>query len=320
MPEPSQVHIDAALTNLSVGWQSSKESFVCDRVLPVVSVNKSSGKYFKRDTAGEVFMIEDGDLRVPGVEAKLVDWATSTDSYSCEEHSLDHLIPDEVRRNSDPAEKADEDGVDFIMEKLMRRKESACAAALTDSDLYASGHRATLSGSDQWSHSDSNPITAVRAAAAVIHKETGVEPNTLVLPKLVYNAVVDHPEVIERVKYVQQSTPKAIRAALADLFDVEHVLTPSALYATNARGQALATDYIWGKFALLCYSERSPGLLKRSIGYTFQWGQVPNGIKGFVVKKWREPARESDRVRISRYYDQKAVDLSCGFLWTAAVA
>ena len=44
MPQSNEVHIDAALTNLSVGYQNP--AFIADRLAPVVPVRKQSDKYF----------------------------------------------------------------------------------------------------------------------------------------------------------------------------------------------------------------------------------------------------------------------------------
>ena len=44
MPDVSDVHVDSALTNVSVQYNANQ--FVSNRLLPVVPVGKQMGKYF----------------------------------------------------------------------------------------------------------------------------------------------------------------------------------------------------------------------------------------------------------------------------------
>ena len=48
MPQPSStdVHVDAPLTNLSVGFKNDMNSFVADKVFPTVPVAKQTDKFF----------------------------------------------------------------------------------------------------------------------------------------------------------------------------------------------------------------------------------------------------------------------------------
>ena len=47
MPEVSQVHIDAALSNVSVAYRNP--AFVADAIAPPLAVRKQSDKYFIYD-------------------------------------------------------------------------------------------------------------------------------------------------------------------------------------------------------------------------------------------------------------------------------
>ena len=49
MPEVSQVHIDATLTNLSVAYRNP--AFIADELAPVVNVKKQFDRYFIYDSA-----------------------------------------------------------------------------------------------------------------------------------------------------------------------------------------------------------------------------------------------------------------------------
>ena len=79
MPDISMVHVDQALTEVSVAYRNSQ--YVADSIFPVVPVTKQSNKYFiySKDN----FRTLD-DARRPGARANEIEWALSTDTYYCE--------------------------------------------------------------------------------------------------------------------------------------------------------------------------------------------------------------------------------------------
>ena len=100
MPDPTTVHIDAALTSVSVAYQNNE--FIAELVAPTVPVRKQSDRYFVLDPDHSA-QRETLDYRAPGAEAREVDFALSSDSYYCEDHALETAIPDEERDNADLA-------------------------------------------------------------------------------------------------------------------------------------------------------------------------------------------------------------------------
>jgi hypothetical protein len=313
MPTASEVHIDAALTNLSVGYRNP--AFIADELAPIVPVRKQSDKYFVHDAAREAFRQTD-DRRAPGTEASEVNFSLSTDNYYCEDHALVSVIPDEERENADPAIQPSIDRTEFLRAKIDLNKEIELAGSLTDAAVIAQSE--TLAGDDQWSDVDSDPIAAVEARKATIMAAVQVLPNTLVLPYEVYAGVRLHPKVIERIAY--GSVGAVNDQILAQIFDVERVLVPRAFKNTAAPGQAAAMAYVWGKDALLCHVPRRPALKQVALAYSFAWTGAPGSLGGHRVEMWREERRKADVIRVQRYYDQKVIAAGAAYLWKAAVA
>ena len=81
MPALSQIHIDQALTNLSVMYRNA--NYVADQVIPVVPVNKRSNKYFvyRREDYLSSSSLDANNrpmsLRQPGAEAAEIDMQLS---------------------------------------------------------------------------------------------------------------------------------------------------------------------------------------------------------------------------------------------------
>ncbi len=312
MPETSQVHVDVALTHVSVAYKNA--AFAAELIAPPVAVRKQSGKYFVYDAQRETLRRSD-DRRAPGAEANEVDFALSTDSYYCEDHALEAAIPDEERDNADPAIQPGIDHTEFLMDKIALNQEIELASLILG-DASAPGE--TLSGDGQWSSANSDPVAAVEARKSAILAATQLAPNTLVLPYEVFAKVRLHAKVAERFKYVESAAPGV--EGLARLFDVERVIVPRALKNTAAPGQAASASFVWGKNAFLCHVPASPAPKRAAFAYTFVWGQAPGSIGGRIVERWRENRRKADMIRVQKYYDLKVISYGAIYLWKSAVA
>lgn len=312
MPEPSQTHVDVALTNVSVAYRNA--AFIAEQIAPPVSVRKQSGKYFIYDSEREAFRQTD-DKRAPGSEANEVDFSLSTDSYFAEDHALESVIADEERDNADPAIQPDIDRTEFLTDKIGLNQEMELATLIkTDGSIPGE----TLSGTGQWSDTTSDPVAAVEAKKADIVSAIQVVPNTLVLPYDVFSVVRTHPKVVDKLSGIQIGSGNA--AQLAEIFDVEQVLVPRAVKNTANPGQTAAIDFVWGKDAFLCYAPARPGLKQAAFALTYRWGLAPGSIDGHVVETWREERRKADMIRVQKYYDMKVIAPAAVYLWKAAAA
>lgn len=312
MPESSQVHVNVALTNVSVRYQNP--AFIADLVAPPVAVRKQQDKYYIYDSEREAFRAT-GDHRAPGAEANEVDFALSTDSYYCEDHALTSVVPDEERENADPVLQPDIDRTEFLSGKIALNKEIELAK-LVDAGTGLGG--TTLTGPSQWSHADSDPINAVEAGRAAVMEKIQAVPNVLVLPQEVFSKVRTHADVLAAVQYTTHGLPTP--RVLAELFDVDQVLVPRSVKNVANPGQTADMDYVWGKNAFLCYVPPRPGLKTVGFAYTFDWTQAPGAVNGRLVEKWRDHTRKSDVIRVQRYYDQKVISGDAIYVWNDAVA
>jgi hypothetical protein len=313
MPTASQVHIDAALTNVSVAYRNPHH--IADAVAPVVGVRKQSDKYFILDADRERFRSSD-DTRAPGAEANEVEFDVSSDSYFADDHALEAVITDEERDNADPAIQPDIDKTEFLTDKILLNKEISLADEIaTNGSLPGE----TLSGTSQWDdYTNSDPVVVVEDKKATIQQAVQQIPNTLVLPYEVYRKVRLHPNVVDKVVNVQIGVVGP--DILADVFDVDRVLVPRGLKNTAAPGQSASLAYIWGKNAFLCFVPPRPGLKTVGFTYTFQWAAAPGSLQGHLVEVWREERRKADMVRVQRYYDQKIIATGAVYVWKSAVS
>lgn len=124
MPTISQIHIDQALTNLSVMYRN--QTYVGDQVLPILAVNKRSNKYFvyrKEDflsasPAGTGGVL--GSVRRPGAEAAEIDYGLSTQNYYAEEYAYRGFVADAESAVADNPLMPDMDHIKYTVSESRR--------------------------------------------------------------------------------------------------------------------------------------------------------------------------------------------------------
>lgn len=296
----ANVHIDQALTNISVGWPT--EGLAGAALFPSVTVRKQSDKYY---VFGREGWLPEADLRAPGTEANEISGAAvSLDTYYAQEHALQIAVTDEERENADSPLSPDRDGTNIVTSKIMLGRERTFQTLATTASNYATGHSVTLSGTDQWNdYANSDPIDDLRTAKLTIHSKIFTEPNVAVIPYQVMTKLEDHPDFLERIKYSERAifSPEL----LASVLGIQRVIVPGVGINSANLGATASLGYLWGKDVVVAYVPPGAGLKVPAFGYEFVWGNQ-------AVDRWREEKRKSDVIRVSRYYDVKLVALGEG--------
>lgn len=327
-PTPGDVHVNTPMSNVSVAYMQAAENFVAARVFPNIPVGKQSDRYYTYDRGD--FNRDEMQERAPGTESAGGSYKLdNTPTYFCRQYSFHKDIPDQVRANADAALNPDREATLFCTTKALIRREKVFAANYFTTGIWSvdiTGVSGTPAGNQvkQWNDATANPIEDVRLGKRYIAERTGVEPNKLVLGRAVYDTLVDHPDIIDRVKYGQsgQGQPARVtRANLAALFEVDEILVMNAIENTAKEGQTNTHAFIGGKKALLCYSTPSPGLMTPTAGYTFSWtGLMGNGVEGNRIRTFRQEQLQSDRTEIDICFDMKLVASDLGYFWDQIVA
>jgi hypothetical protein len=324
-PGMGDVHVDRPLTNISLAFMQGAEGFVADRVFPRVPVAKQSDKYFTYDRG--MFNRDEMQMRAPGTESAGATYKLSTDSYSCDVWALHVNIADQVRANADSPLQPDREGTEFLSLKALLRREKAWASSFFTTGVWTTdltGVAGAPAGGQfqQWDQAASNPIEDVRRGVRTVHQSTGFRPNKLVLGRAVYDALLDHPDLVGRVDRGQTTGPAMVmRQTLAALFELDEILVMDAIENSAVEGAANSHAFIGGKHALLVYAPASPGLMVPSAGYTFTWsGLLGGGVLGSRISRFRMEHLKSDRLEIEQAFGQKKVAADLGYFFSGAVA
>jgi hypothetical protein len=324
-PGRGDVHVDRPLTTIAIAFAQNPEAFIADRVFPVLSVAKQTDKYFTIPRGA--WFRDEMKKRAPGALSAQRTHEVSTDSYACDVWALHEMLADQVRANYDSPLQADREMTEGLSQAGMIRKELQWVTDFFGSGLWTTDQTGVDSASPstnevgRWDRADSTPIEDVRAGKRRVQARTGFRPNKMVVGREVYDALLDHPDIVGRLDRGQTNGPAIVmRQNLAALFELEEVLVMDSVVNSATEGAADSIDLIGGKSALLVYSAPSPGLYVPSAGYTFSWtGLLGAGALGMRVKRIRDEKRESDMIEIQMAFDQKLVSADLGQFYITIV-
>jgi hypothetical protein len=303
-PTKSDVHVDSVLSGVSVMYEN--DEMIADRVMPVVPVANESDIYYKYTRNWRLPEAK----RAPGAEAAKVEWNVETDSYTCVEYALKDFVSDRDRKNADKPLDLDVDTAENLTNLIMLLREKRVADIVFDSSNH--GSSSALSGTDKWSdYDDSDPIGDVRDAKSTVHVASGKMPNTMIVGYQVHLKLLDHPDLLDRIKYTQRGVITA--DLIAQVFEVDNYIVGKAAYDSSDEGGTESLGYVWGKKVALIYAEPSPGLKRVSYGYQFQ-------SEGFRTSKWRDEPIRSDWIEVGETRDEHIVSSACGYLYEDVVA
>lgn len=326
-PTPGDVHVNTPLTNISIAFLQNASNFVATRVFPNIPVSKQSDRYYVY--ARGDFNRDEMQERAPATESAGGGYTLdNTPTYFANRFSFHKDIPDEVRANADAALNPDREATAFVTHKALIKREKLWVANYFATSIWSNEYAGVASsptGSQklQWNDANSTPIEDVRLGKRTIAQSTGFEPNKLVVGRAVFDALLDHPDIIDRIKYGQTAGAPAMAGAdvLAKLFGVDEVMVMNAVENTAKEGQAASHSFIGGKNCLLTYATPAPGLMTPTAGYTFSWtGLLGSGAEGNRIRSFRMEPLNADRVEIDMSFDLKLVSADLGAFWNGIVA
>jgi hypothetical protein len=82
------------------------------------------------------------------------------------------------------------------LQKVLNGREINIANKVNDYAAYGTGNKETLTGSDQWTHADSNPYEQIMDAKTTVERLLGVTINTLTLGAESWNALVKNIKIV----------------------------------------------------------------------------------------------------------------------------
>lgn len=304
--------VDQVLTNLLIGYQQAETRFVAGRVFPTVSVPQQSGTYY---IFTKKYWFSNNMLpRAPGTAYAKGSFGVETTTFGTQQFGLEYAIADEIKANSQLPMDLEQVATRWLAQQSLIKKEATWAADFMKTSVWGTDGSVTAKFSD---YTSSDPVADVLTAKRTISNATGIVPNMMVMGDIVHARLVNHPDIIDRVKYTLGAKLDDINGALAAVFGIGALLVARGSYTASNEAVASPTySQIIDDDLLICYSTPTPGIFEASAGYTFAWG---GGGGVGMVDRYRDNSTKSDMVRNSEAWDQKAVATDLGYFYADCV-
>jgi len=316
------VHVDAILTNLSVAYMQSLDSFIATRVFPMLPVDKQTNKYYTypRDD----WFRDEAKLRAPSTESAGGGYTLSTDSYSCKVYAIHKDVENQTLRNADSSINMFRDATEWVTRQLLQRLEVDWMTKYFATGIWGTDVTGAVDFTVWSDQALSDPIGDIGTGLETVLKNTGYLPNKLVLGYQTYRQLKNHPDIISRVSAGGSSSRPATvnERALAEVLDLDEVIVSKSVRVTTEENAASDTyAFNAGKHAFLCYAAPNPGVLQPSAGYTFGWRGISSGLgASTAISRFAIPTLKSERVEGESAWDHKVVSSALGYFFSGAVA
>lgn len=328
VPSRGDSHMNRMLTDVSVAFGQDPNGFVADKFFRTVSVSKS---------ADAVAVIPRGAWnrnnvrkRAPGTLSSSVTWEHQHDLvYNCVPSALSTYIPWDILDDEDDSFDQSEEATIFLTQQMLIERDVAFAADFMTTGVWTgldTGVAAAPGANQvlQWNDADSTPIEDVREAITGRAESTGIRMNVMALGRRVYDALIDHPDIVARVNQGQTPGGPAMvnKRRLEEIFELEEILVMDGVVNTAIEGATDAHSFIGGKTALLGYRPPKAGLRTPASGYTFAWrgAHRQNGPQGWSIEQWQDRDRRADKVEANQAYDQFRISADLGHFFNTVVA
>lgn len=278
------------LTNMSMAFFNQASEYVATNIFPICPVDFSTGYYYvynKGDFA------RDHVQRKPKFgKATPAQMGHTDNTYRCEVDQIivgiDQIGTVNYQRAAVPA------AIDpkrtknrFVVDQQLLHLDILFAKNFFQSGVWNNEFEGIASGSSvgssqfiKFSDANSDPIQFFDARKREIKLNGRRIPNKLTLGYDTFNALKEHPDLLERVKFTGSTAnpAKVNEKVLAELFGVEQVKVLDATYNAAEEGQEDEMKFICEPDgALLTYTTPNPSIEEPSAGYIFTWDMLGDG-------------------------------------------
>ena len=297
-----------ALTNMALAYFQNSNNYFAKAIFPICRVNLSSDNYYifnKED------LLRDNWRRKPAygqVTPAVV--SEHTETYACEVDQMimgiDQIRQTDLQRRQGPA----------IRDPRQQRTKTIAEQANIHQDLlfaenffkagvwaneWTGKDETNVSGKEfiKFSNHNSDPIQFINTQKTAMHRQTGRTPNKLAIGANVFDALRNHPGILERIKYggTTANPANVTENVLAQLFGVEELVVLMSIYNQAKPGKDANMEFIGDPNALLlAYATDAPAVDEPSAGYIFTWDMLGDGQILPIIHRVKDDATHSEEV------------------------
>lgn len=308
---PYSVHSDELLANLSI--MHTNDAFIGEQLMPILPVNKLSGKYVIFDRRNR--MAAPDDRVGPRGKANEIAAGTSEGTYLLEDFALSKFIDLALVKNHDAPYAEMVNLVVDINDALSLKREQRILAILATGANYAGN---TAEAAVRWDDTTGGSIISdIAAADAAIWSGSNSTRKIGFCSLAVWNgAILNNPQL--RTLFAHTEGGLVTRQQLARHFGLDDILVSRVRQDTANEGQTASysrvlTDDVFGIVTVAT----SPSLNSAHFGVTFRMDDMP------LTTQWDDPSvgtRGGIHARVSNSEQHKVIAGDAGFLITDILA
>tara|TARA_R110002020_G_scaffold178734_6_gene371797 strand:+ start:5969 stop:6919 length:951 start_codon:yes stop_codon:yes gene_type:complete len=308
MPSPglADVHVNRPLTTISQALLQQEKDFVALRAMPIIKVQSKSDQYFKYDEYD--FNRDSFTMRAPGAETGVTSFGLSTDTYNCVVWSNAFDVEAQIAANADAPLNLEQDATKMLTNQYLVHLEGWWC-----SEFFQTGQWTGQAddASWNWSVSTNDPVKDIGSKVNALQYTTGHRANTAVFGSAAMQMFLDHPLVIDRIKYTQ--TGVVAEDLVASILGLDEVFTTRGIKTTSDEGATGAISSIGSiNDVAIYYKPKSPGLMTPSAGYQFVWDRYLGGGAGQRIYRTDIPLKRATRIEMECAYVFKMTNSKAG--------
>ncbi len=317
----SNLHVAQALTDLAVAYKPSADGFLRDRFFPRKDVAHMTDK-LRQISKSNMMLLHDlkvgNDGRIPEVQYRV----DSDITYNCQAYGAEVVVGDLDAGNADASLEHETRQADHAMGVITTALEYEAVKNTLRSTSVLTNYQTQTAAQrwDNYSSASSDPVADLLSACTLVKARCGGKPvNQLALSEWTWNAIMAHPNVLERVKFQTGSAGSILTPGiLASILRIqESAITITAnTYNSGAQGATAAYKSFLGSDVVIAHVEDG-GRNDYSLGHEFAFSGY--GSQPVVVVKYRDEKRGgllgANVIRVGSIVDFKVTQSDAAFLY-----
>ncbi len=306
------LYVDTPLSNVVVSRRPV--GFIADELLPVTSVSKQTGIFYKYNHLESRQHEDDLTARAPDTESRKVHFTVSSDTYTVKNYALGTTIPVEDIANADDVLDWAGSQAIFLADRVMFDFEKRVAALARNSTSVF-----TVTNVDTaWTNrTGSRPFDDLVDIIESYRLQSGSKPNRIIIPE----AVMVNLRANDQFRDILYGDRGGLVSAeqIAALIGVEKVLVPMSQVNTfgeteTINGSASMAD-VWGDQVILANVNLLQGRFTDTWINAFRWTAPEFGGHSMAVKRFPyNEKRKSFSMDIDYYQSEQIISSDLGWI------
>lgn len=297
---------DPVLTKLAYGYHNAEH--VGETIMPIVEIDKEAGKIPK--FGREAFRQRQTIRKIRSASNRIEPEDIDGLDVVLDEHDLE--FPIDYREQHEAAFNLRSYALGVVQESISLTREVQIKDLAYDDTKYAAANKVVLTGADKFSDPTSDVFGIFDDAKMAIKRSIGRAPNSGIIPADVFKVLKTHPQLIDKIKYVQKGV--LTLPLLAELLDVPYL----AVGAATTAGVADDLTDIWSKHIALAYVPAKDPNRKLTI-YEPSYGYSIRRSGGLVVDTYVEGGGKIELVRCTDIIRPHLLGADAGYLIKDAI-